>query len=85
MPTLRNPLSVPSSYVVLCAHTTYEDGKDSAFRNVAHKIQTPGRNHPQERIQENYISYNNQQMHNNFTNYHTATCFDTVVSSSDSL
>ena len=27
----------------------------------------------------------NQQMHNYFTNYHTATCFDTIVSSSDSL
>jgi len=26
-----------------------------------------------------------QQMHNYFTNYHTATCFDTIVSSSDSL
>jgi hypothetical protein len=27
----------------------------------------------------------NQQMHNYFTNYHIATCFDTIVSSSDSL
>ena len=26
-----------------------------------------------------------QQMHNYFTNYDTATCFDTIVSSSDSL
>jgi len=26
-----------------------------------------------------------QQMHNFLTNYHTATCFDTIVSSSDSL
>jgi len=26
-----------------------------------------------------------QPMHNYFTNYHTATCFDTIVSSSDSL
>ena len=26
-----------------------------------------------------------QQMHNYFTNYHTTTCFDTIVSSSDSL
>jgi len=26
-----------------------------------------------------------QQMHNFFTNYHTATCFDTIVSSSGSL
>jgi len=25
------------------------------------------------------ILYYNQQMHNYFTNYHTATCFDTVV------
>ena len=31
------------------------------------------------------ILYYNQQMHNYFTNYHTATCFDTIVSSSDSL
>jgi len=30
------------------------------------------------------ISYYDQQMHNYFTNYHTATCFDTNVSSSDS-
>jgi hypothetical protein len=29
--------------------------------------------------------YNDQQMHNYFTNYHTATCLDTIVSSSDSL
>jgi len=26
-----------------------------------------------------------QQMHNYFTNYHTLTCFDTIVSSSGSL
>ena len=26
-----------------------------------------------------------RQMHNYFTNYHTATCFDTIVSSSSSL
>jgi hypothetical protein len=26
-----------------------------------------------------------QQMHNYLTNYHTATCFDTIVSSSDTL
>jgi len=26
-----------------------------------------------------------QQMYNYFTNYHTATCFDTIVSPSDSL
>jgi hypothetical protein len=26
-----------------------------------------------------------QQMHNYLTNYHTPTCFDTIVSSSDSL
>ena len=32
-----------------------------------------------------YILYYDQQMHNYFTNYHTATCFDTVMSSSDSL
>ena len=27
----------------------------------------------------------NQQMHNNFTNFRTATCFDTIMSSSGSL
>jgi len=32
-----------------------------------------------------YILYYDQQMHNYFTNYHTATCFDTIVSFSDSL
>jgi hypothetical protein len=33
-----------------------------------------------------YILYNEPtNAHNYFTNYHTATCFDTVVSSSDSL
>jgi hypothetical protein len=31
------------------------------------------------------ILYNGQQMHNYFTNYHTATCFDTIVSSSGGL
>jgi hypothetical protein len=31
------------------------------------------------------VLYNGQQIHNCFTNYHTATCFDTIVSSSDSL
>ena len=31
------------------------------------------------------ILYYDQQMHNYFTNYHTATCFDTIVSSSESL
>jgi len=31
------------------------------------------------------ILYNDQQMHNYFTNYYTATCFDSIVSSSDSL
>jgi hypothetical protein len=31
------------------------------------------------------ILYNVRQMHNYFTNYHTPTCFDTIVSSSDSL
>ena len=31
------------------------------------------------------ILYYDQQMHNYFTNYHTATCFDTIVSSKDSL
>jgi len=31
------------------------------------------------------ILYYDQQMHNYFTNYHTATCFDTIVSSSGSL
>jgi len=28
------------------------------------------------------ILYYDQQMHNYFTNYHTPTCFDTIVSSS---
>jgi hypothetical protein len=32
-----------------------------------------------------FILYNDQQMHNYFTNYHTPTRFDTIVSSSDSL
>jgi len=31
------------------------------------------------------ILYYDQQMHNLFTNYHTPTCFDTIVSSSWSL
>jgi hypothetical protein len=31
------------------------------------------------------ILYSDQQMHNYFTNYHAATCFDTIVSSSDNL
>jgi len=31
------------------------------------------------------ILYYDRQMHNYFTNYYTATCFDTIVSSSDSL
>jgi len=31
------------------------------------------------------ILYNDQQMHNYFTNYHTPTCFDTIVSCSGSL
>ena len=31
------------------------------------------------------ILYYDQQMHNNFTNYHTPTCYDTFVSSSGSL
>jgi len=31
------------------------------------------------------ILYYDQQIHNYFTNYHTATCFDTIVSSSESL
>jgi len=30
------------------------------------------------------ILYNDQQMHNYFTNYHTPTCFDTIVSSARS-
>jgi len=30
------------------------------------------------------LSYD-QKMHNYFTNYHTHTCFDTIVSSSGSL
>jgi len=36
-------------------------------------------------IEFTVILYNDQQMHNYFTNYHTATCFDNIVSSSDSL
>jgi len=32
-----------------------------------------------------FILYNDQQMHNSLTNYHTPTCFDTIVSSSGSL
>ena len=31
------------------------------------------------------ILYYDQQMHNYFTNYHTPTCFDTIVSSSGSF
>ena len=31
------------------------------------------------------ILYYDQETHNYFTNYHTATCFDTIVSSSGSL
>jgi len=31
------------------------------------------------------VLYNDKQMHNYFTNYHTATCFDTIVSFSDGL
>ena len=31
-----------------------------------------------------YILYYDQQMHNYFINYHTPTCFDTIVSSSGS-
>ena len=31
------------------------------------------------------IFYYDQQMHNYFTNYHTPTCFDTIVSSSGTL
>jgi len=31
------------------------------------------------------ILYYDQQMHNYFTNYHTPTCFDTIVSSSGSM
>jgi hypothetical protein len=30
------------------------------------------------------VLYCDQKMYNYFTNYHTATCFDTIVSSSDS-
>ena len=32
-----------------------------------------------------FILYCDQQMHNCFTNYHTPTCFDTIVSSSGSF
>jgi hypothetical protein len=31
------------------------------------------------------ILYYDQQMHNYFTNYHIPTCFDTIVSSSESV
>jgi len=31
------------------------------------------------------ILYHDQQMYNYFTDYHTATCLDTIVSSSGSL
>ena len=31
------------------------------------------------------ILYYDQQMHNYFTNYHTPTCFDTIVSSLGSV
>jgi len=31
------------------------------------------------------ILYNDQKMHNYFTNYHTLTCFDTILPSSGSL
>jgi len=31
------------------------------------------------------ILYNDQQIQNYFTNYHTPTCFDVIVSSSGSL
>jgi hypothetical protein len=31
------------------------------------------------------ILHNNQQIHNYFTNYHTPTCFGTIMSSSDSF
>jgi len=33
----------------------------------------------------NLILYYDQQMQNYFTNYHTPTCFDTIVSTSGSL
>jgi hypothetical protein len=32
-----------------------------------------------------FMLYSDQQMHNYLTNYHTPTCFDTIMSSSDSL
>jgi len=32
-----------------------------------------------------FILYCDQQMHNYFTNYHTPTCFDTIVSFSGSF
>jgi hypothetical protein len=31
------------------------------------------------------ILYNDQQIHKIFTGYHTPTCFDTIMSSSESL
>jgi len=36
-------------------------------------------------MQHEFILCYDQQMHNYFTNYHTPTYFDTIVSSSDSL
>jgi len=32
-----------------------------------------------------FIMYYDQQMHNYFTNYHTPTCFDTIVSSAGGM
>jgi len=32
-----------------------------------------------------FVSYCGQQMHNYFTNYHTTTCFDTIMSCSGNL
>jgi len=37
------------------------------------------------KIMFSFILYNDQQMHNYFTNYHTTTCFDTIVLSSGNL
>ena len=51
------------------------------FRKYTEKIRHSNTLYRASRI----ILYSDQQMHNYFTNYHTATRFDTIVSSSGSL
>jgi hypothetical protein len=41
--------------------------------------------HENRKTHSKVILYSDQQMHNYFTNYDTATCFDTIVTSSDNL